>query len=118
MRAVDAGRGNLQPIGLFDQVFDVENGGERLRGELAFVDADETVRPLDHDLQRAAVLRRNLDAHETQAEIGQHLFRNMGDARGDAGLARQTRLVERRQRIGAGGCFGSGFVALGHRPFG
>ena len=63
-RPVDPGRGHFQPVLGLDRVLDVEHRRERARSRLAILDRHRAVRPLRHDLHRAA--RRAGDAHAHQ----------------------------------------------------
>ena len=85
-RPVDAGRGNLQPVGALDRVGHVEHRRQRARDGLAVLDRHAAVRPLRHDLHGAAVGARYLHPHQPVAEALDH---RLGDGR-DAG--RQPRL--------------------------
>ena len=55
---------------------------------------------LRHDLQRQAVLARQPDPHQTEAERRKHRFDDQRHPRIDAALANDARLVE---RAGLGG---------------
>ncbi len=94
-RAVDAGRGNFQPVGLLDRIVDVEHRRQRPRDILAILDAHRAVGALGHDLHRAAGLRGDAHAHQAEAEVGEHRLGQHADAGGDAGVDDQARLVER-----------------------
>ena len=94
-RPVDARRRNFQAIFAGDGVGDIEFGRKRLARRFAVADGHGPVGALGHDLQGLAVLRQQPDAHQPQAELLQHGTGDRGDARGDAGLGNETRLVER-----------------------
>ena len=68
-RPVDAGRGNLQPVGAVDRIGDVEHRRQRARHGLAILDRHRAVRALRHDLHGAAVRARDLHPHQPIAEL-------------------------------------------------
>ena len=67
-RPVDAGRGDLQPIGALDRIGDVEHRRQRARDRLAILDRHRAVRPLRHDLHGAAVDAGDAHPHQPIAE--------------------------------------------------
>ena len=93
-RPVDAGRRNLQPIGLLDRVGDVEHRRQRPRNRLAIVDLHGSIGPFGHDLDRAAVLGGDLDPHQPVAHPLQHRACDRRHARSHARLDHETRLGE------------------------
>ncbi len=95
-RAVDAGRGNLQPVGRRNRVLDVQRRRQRIVDRLAVVDGQRSVRPLGHDLDRRPLSGQDLDPHKAKIHRHEDRPRDGGDARGDAGLFDQARLIERR----------------------
>src|SRR6185369_7716251 len=66
-RTIDAGRGYFEAIGALDGIGDVEHRRERARHGLAILDQHGSVRPLRHDLHRAAGLAGNADADQPVA---------------------------------------------------
>ena len=95
-RTVDAGRGNLQPVGRRNRIFDVERRRQRVVDRLAIVDGQRSVRPLGHDLDRHPLSGHDLDPHEAKIHRNKDWPRHGGDARGHAGLFDQSRLIQRR----------------------
>ena len=91
-RAVDAGRGNFQPVGALDRIGDVEHRRQRPRDRLAILDQHGAVGPLRHDLDGAAGFARNLDADQPVAHALQHGTRDRGHPRRHAGLDHEARL--------------------------
>ena len=71
-RPVDAGRGNLQPIGAVDRIGDIEHRRQRPRDRLAILDLHRSVGPFRHDLDGAAGFAGNLDPHQPVAHALQH----------------------------------------------
>ena len=94
-RPVDAGRGNLQPVGALDRVGHVEHRRQRARDRLAVLDRHGAVRPLRHDLHGAAVGGRHLHPHQPVAELFDH---RLGDGwrRGPTAPARRSAAVPSR----------------------
>ncbi len=97
--AIEARRGDLQPIGLADRILDIDHRRQSVVDFLAFVDGQRTVGPLGHDLDDRPLPAHDLDPHEAKAHRVQHTLGNRGDPRGHAGLRDETRLVERSVRI-------------------
>ena len=75
-------------------VLDVENRRQGRADRLAIIDRHRSVGALGHDLHGHAVLRRQLDPHQTIAEIGQNRLRDLGDPRSGAGLGDEARLAQ------------------------
>jgi hypothetical protein len=96
-RPVDARRGNFQPVGSFDRVGDVEYRRQRARGGLAVLDGHGAVRPLGHDLHRAAGKGGNAYPHQPIAKSGEHRLDDRGDARRAPRLGDEPRLVGRQR---------------------
>src|SRR5512134_351334 len=71
-RAIDAGRGDLEPVAAGHRIVRIEQRRHLTRNRLAIVDADAAVRPLGHDLHRLSVPPRHLDPHETEAQVLEH----------------------------------------------
>ena len=92
-RAVDAGRGQFQPIAAADRIFDVERGRQRAARRLAILDREGAVGPLRHDLNRAAVAARDMDAHQPIAEIRKDRLGDRRDPRRQADFHDEPRLV-------------------------
>ena len=92
-RPVDAGRGNLQPIGGFDRVGDIEHRRQRARGGLAVLDRHGAVRPFGHDLYGAAGKAGDAHPHQPIAERRRAPARRRGDARRPPRLGDEPRLV-------------------------
>ena len=65
-------------------------------GDLAVLDRETSVRPLAHDLHRAAVAPGDPRAHKAESHAFQHRLRHGRDARGDPRLLHEPRLVDRR----------------------
>src|SRR5271166_852217 len=93
-RPVDAGGGNLEPIGLGHDVLDVEYRRERRAGPLAVVNRHRAVWPLGHDLHRRPGGRRDPDPHEPQSEVAQHRRGDASDAQSEPTVLDEARLVQ------------------------
>jgi hypothetical protein len=68
-RPVDAGRAHLEMIFAIDRILDVEHGREVFAEPLAIGDGEAAVLVLGHDLQRAAIVLRDLHADQRVAEV-------------------------------------------------
>jgi len=97
-RPVDAGRGNLEIVGAVDRVLDVEGRRDVARDGLAILDVHGAVGLLGHDLDRHAVQRRDLDAHQPVAEALDDRLDDMRDAGLEPGLGDDARFDFRRFR--------------------
>src|SRR5262249_26038326 len=82
----DAGRGNLEMIFAVDRILDVEHGREILAQTLAIGDGKAAVLVLGHDLQRAAIVLRDLHADQRIAEVVGDRLDDPRDARLEAGF--------------------------------
>ena len=89
-RTVHARRGNFQPIGAVHGIGHIENRRERARNRLAILHRHAAVRPLGHDLHRAALRAGDAHAHEAVAEPFDHRLGDAGDARGHTRLGDET----------------------------
>ena len=98
-RAVDAGRGQFQPIAAADRIVDVERGRKRAARRLAILDREGAVGALRHDLNRAAVAARDMHAHEPIAQIREHRLRDRGNPRRQSGFGDEPRLIHRGFRM-------------------
>jgi hypothetical protein len=112
---IDAGRGNLEAIGLADRIFEVEHGRERHARPFAVVDGHRAVGPLRHDLQGRSAGRRYFDPHQPKSQIAQDRPDDRADASGAGPVVDETRFVERvagrpvcGARTGGGMSFGHG----------
>ncbi len=115
-RPVDAGRGNLQPVGAVDRVGDIEHRRQRLRNRLAILDLHRSVGPFRHDLDGAAGLSGNLDPDQPVAHSLQHRAGNRRHPRGHARLDDEARLGE---QVGVHGTSGRiGHIQCQNLPLG
>ena len=91
-RTVEPRRGNFQPIGAVDRVGDIEDRRQRARNLFAILDRQRAVRPLGHDLHRAAFGAGNAHPHQPIAHALDHRLGDRGDARGQSRLRDQARI--------------------------
>ena len=85
-RAVDTGRGDLQMIFAVDGILDIEHRRDVLAEALAVGDGEAAIGILGHDLQRATVFLRNLDADQRIAEVVGDRLDDARDPRLEAGF--------------------------------
>ena len=90
-RPIDAGRGNLEPVGALDRIRDVEHRRQRARRRLAVLDRHRAVRALRHDLDGAARRGRTCAPAPAGSQAGHHRLRDGGDAGRHALLDDQAR---------------------------
>ena len=105
-RPVDARRGDLQPIGAFDRIGDVEHRRQRPRDRLAILDQHGSVGPFRHDLDGAAGFAGNPDPHQPVAHALQHRVRDRRDPRRHARLDDEARLGKQIGVHGTSGWIG------------
>ena len=104
-RPVDAGRGDLQPVGLREQVLDVERRRQIFARALAILDRYRPVGAFGHDLHGCARPGGDLHPDEPEAEIAQHGLGDAADPLGEAVVGDDARFVETLGTAGAsGGC--------------
>src|SRR3569833_122686 len=89
-RAVDAGRAHLEVVFAVDRILDVEHRRQIFAQPLAIGDGEPAVGVLGHDLQRAAVVLRDLHADQRIAEVVGDRLDDVRDALLEAGFADVT----------------------------
>ena len=77
-------------VGDADVIIDIEHGRQSAADLLAIIHIHAAIGPFGHDLHGAAVLRRDFDAHQPEADAFNGRFHHARHTGGDAGFFNQT----------------------------